>query len=397
MSHSHRSLVSSRRAFLAGTGMTALTALTLAACGANSRSSAGASASAKAGGNLTVLTSSSDVGWDPAKSQSMPMTSLGLVHRRLTTWKLEPGKPVELAPDLATDTGKASDDGRTWTFTLKKGLKLSDGSAITSAHIKHGVERSFAPALSGGLGYHKSLLTGAEGYQGPYSGAHLSSIETPDESTIVFHLARAFGDWPWIVAQPAFSPVPEGDDPATYSHAPIASGPYQIDQYKQGSSITLKRNPHWSKDTDSVRLALPDTFTSTDFFKSFSTKYAKLFDGLRCDSGDPFEFTERALSYYERHRIDPKKKTVVYSDSLDLEAIARIKRHVAGRLHDVYGVGTFLTNDVGVQPLNIVIKLFEVKPKGETDFLPVVKLSDSPGKHTGDPDEIDLCKRMLKL
>ena len=140
-----------------------------------------------------------------------------------------------------------------------------------------------------------------------------------------------------------------------------------------------------------------DTITSTDFFKSFSTKYAKLFDGLRCDSGDPFEFTERALSYYERHRIDPKKKTVVYSDGLDLEAIARIKGHVAGRLHDVYGVGTFLTNDVGVQPLNIVIKLFEVKPKGETDFLPVVKLSDSPGKHTGDPDEIDLCKRMLKL
>ena len=261
MSHPHRTLIASRRAFLAGTGMTALTALTLAACGANSRSSSGASASAKAGGNLTILTSATDVGWDPAKSQSMPMTSLGLVHRRLTTWKLAPGKPVELAPDLATDTGKASDDGRTWTFTLKKGLKFSDGSAITSAHIKHGVERSFAPALSGGLGYHKSLLAGAEGYQGPYSGAHLSSIETPDESTIVFHLARAFGDWPWIVAQPAFSPVPEGDDPATYSHAPIASGPYQIDQYKQGSSITLKRNPHWSKDTDSVRLALPDTFT----------------------------------------------------------------------------------------------------------------------------------------
>ena len=182
MSHPHRTLIASRRAFLAGTGMTALTALTLAACGANSRSSSSASASAKAGGNLTILTSATDVGWDPAKSQSMPMTSLGLVHRRLTTWKLAPGKPVELAPDLATDTGKASDDGRTWTFTLKKGLKLSDGTAITSAHIKHGVERSFAPALSGGLGYHKSLLAGAEGYQGPYSGAHLSSIETPDES-----------------------------------------------------------------------------------------------------------------------------------------------------------------------------------------------------------------------
>ena len=86
MSHPHRTLIASRRAFLAGTGMTALTALTLAACGANSRSSSSASASAKAGGNLTILTSATDVGWDPAKSQSMPMTSLGLVHRRLTTW-----------------------------------------------------------------------------------------------------------------------------------------------------------------------------------------------------------------------------------------------------------------------------------------------------------------------
>ena len=99
MSDTHRTLIGSRRAFLAGAGMTALTALTLAACGANSRSSSGASASAGAGGGLTVLTSSSDVGWDPAKSQSMPMTSLGLVHRRLTTWRLAPGKPIELAPD----------------------------------------------------------------------------------------------------------------------------------------------------------------------------------------------------------------------------------------------------------------------------------------------------------
>ena len=133
MSDTHRTPAASRRAFLAGTGMAALSALTLAACGANSRSSSGSSASAVAGGTLTILTSASDVNWDPAKSQSMPMTSLGLVHRRLTTWKLEPGKPVELAPDLATDTGKASDDGRTWTFTLKKGLKLSDGSTGSSA------------------------------------------------------------------------------------------------------------------------------------------------------------------------------------------------------------------------------------------------------------------------
>ena len=258
MSHHHRTLIASRRAFLAGTGMTALTALTLAACGANSRSSSGASASAKAGGNLTILTSATDVGWDPAKSQSMPMTSLGLVHRRLTTWRLAQGEPVELVPDLATDTGTVSDDGLSWTFTLKGGLTLSDGTPITSDHVRHGVERSFDPSLSGGLTYHKTLLAGAADYRGPYSGARLDSIETPDESTIVFHLARPFGDWPWIVAQSAFSPVPQGDDPSTYAHAPVASGPYLVGDYKQGSSVTLERNPHWSKDTDDVRLALPD-------------------------------------------------------------------------------------------------------------------------------------------
>lgn len=128
MSDTHRTPAASRRAFLAGTGMAALSALTLAACGANSRSSSGSSASAVAGGTLTILTSASDVNWDPAKSQSMPMTSLGLVHRRLTTWRLAQGEPVELVPDLATDTGTVSDDGLSWTFTLKGGLTLSDGT-----------------------------------------------------------------------------------------------------------------------------------------------------------------------------------------------------------------------------------------------------------------------------
>ena len=258
MSDTHRTPAASRRAFLAGTGMAALSALTLAACGANSRSSSGSSASAVAGGTLTILTSASDVNWDPAKSQSMPMTSLGLVHRRLTTWRLAQGEPVELVPDLATDTGTVSGDGLSWTFTLKGGLTLSDGTPITSDHVRHGVERSFDPSLSGGLTYHKTLLAGAADYRGPYSGARLDSIETPDESTIVFHLARPFGDWPWIVAQSAFSPVPQGDDPSTYAHAPVASGPYLVGDYKQGSSVTLERNPHWSKDTDDVRLALPD-------------------------------------------------------------------------------------------------------------------------------------------
>lgn len=144
-------------------------------------------------------------------------------------------------------------------------------------------------------------------------------------------------------------------------------------------------------------IALTDTYTSDNFFSSFTTKYAKLFDGLRWDSGDPLEFTEKALRHYRRNRIDPRSKTIVYSDSLNLEDVKKIQTFIHGRIHDVYGIGTYLTNDVGVKPLNMVIKLFECKPKGFSSFLPAVKLSDVPGKHTGDPAEIDLCLKLLHL
>ena len=144
-------------------------------------------------------------------------------------------------------------------------------------------------------------------------------------------------------------------------------------------------------------IALTDTYTTDNFFAGFDTLYAKLFDGLRWDSGDPFGFTEKVLQHYREKRIDARTKTVVYSDALDLEGVEKIKSFVAGRLHDVYGIGTYLTNDVGVTPLNMVIKMFECQPRGSKVFLPVVKLSDVEGKHTGDPEEIALCRGLLRI
>ena len=144
-------------------------------------------------------------------------------------------------------------------------------------------------------------------------------------------------------------------------------------------------------------IALTDTYTSEKFFNSFSTLHAKLFDGIRQDSGDPLLFTDRAIEFYKSRRIDPKTKTIVFSDTLDIESIRRIKKYINGRIHDVYGIGTNLTNDVGVQPLNIVIKLVSSKPFKEGSYHPVVKLSDDPGKNTGDPDEIKLCKAILNI
>jgi peptide/nickel transport system substrate-binding protein len=238
------------------------TLLVLTACNANPTEKADGGGSATGttrGGTLNILSASTDINFDPAKSQNLATTTLGLVLRRLTTWDVQPGKPAQVVPDLATDTGQSSDGGKTWTYTLKDGLTYADGSPITSADIKYGIERSFAPELSGGLGYHKSLLVGGADYKGPYTGAELASVETPDPKTIVFRLKTAYGDWPWIASMPAFTPVPKAkDDPKTYTQNPVASGPYQVESYQQGTAVKLKRNPNWDPKTDQVRTAGPD-------------------------------------------------------------------------------------------------------------------------------------------
>ena len=220
----------------------------------------GGSTAAKGGGTLSLLTPSSTVMLDPGNSQNLATTTLSLLDRRLTTWKIQPGKDAVVAPDLATDTGRPTDDGRTWTYTLKDGLRFSNGDPITSADVKYGIERSFSDQLTGGLSYHKTLLTGGSDYRGPFDGKTLDSIETPDAKTIVFHLNKAFGDWPWIVSMPAFTPVLESNGaPATYAKAPITSGPYKVAAIKDGTSLTLTRNRYWSRKTDAIRTASADT------------------------------------------------------------------------------------------------------------------------------------------
>ena len=236
----------------------AAAALVLTGCSGGGASDDASSGTNK-GGTLNILTTATSFHLDPATSQGLGITSLGLVLRRLTAWDVEPGKTAKVVPDLATNTGDSSDGGKTWTYHLKKGLTFQDGSAITTKDIKWGIERSFAPTLPGGLSYHKSLLVGGDTYRGPFDGTTLDSIETPDDSTIVFKLTAAYGDWPWIVSMPAFSPVPEGDgtDTGAYDAKPVASGPYQVQANQQGSQITLVRNKEWSAKTDSVRTAGP--------------------------------------------------------------------------------------------------------------------------------------------
>lgn len=265
-----------RRTFLA----TALASLAVATgCNANpttggaSSSSGGASGAAPSsgsgftlvtpqrGGTLHILSTSKEIHFDPAMSQNLGTSAIHYIVRGLTTWKTDPQKETELAPDLATDTGRTNDGGQTWTFTLQDGLTYADGTKIKAADIKFGLERSFDAQLQGGLSYHKVLLKGASGYNGPAKGKHLDSIEVPDDVTIIFHLDRKFADWPWITSMPAFAPVPatKGMGIPVYDHNPPASGPYRVQSYITGSQIVLERNPKWNASTDPLRPAYPDT------------------------------------------------------------------------------------------------------------------------------------------
>jgi nicotinate phosphoribosyltransferase len=142
-------------------------------------------------------------------------------------------------------------------------------------------------------------------------------------------------------------------------------------------------------------IALADTYTTDVFLRSFDMKLAKLFDGVRQDSGDPYEFVDKVVAHYEKLGIDPMSKAIIFSDALNIKKACDIKEYCVGKIKSSFGIGTHLTNDVGVEPLNIVIKLSNVEVNGQ--WSPVVKLSDSPGKYTGDAEEIDLCKRVLKI
>jgi peptide/nickel transport system substrate-binding protein len=235
----------------------------LAACGDNAGSGGGSDTGSgtggKKGGTLTIFSTSDEMSFDPATSQNLAITTLGLLARRLTAWKTTPDAPTELVPDLATDTGTPSDDGKTWTFTLQDDLVFEDGTPITAATVKYGLERSFADQLTGGLTYHKVLLEGGGDYEGPFSDKHLDSIETPDEKTLVFHLNRAYGDFGWIASTPAFAPVPEDSgEPESYATKPVASGPYKLDSYSPGSQAKLVRNDTWDAKTDKARTGGPD-------------------------------------------------------------------------------------------------------------------------------------------
>ena len=132
-----------------------------------------------------------------------------------------------------------------------------------------------------------------------------------------------------------------------------------------------------------LSIALTDTFTSDFFFADFTKEQAEKWDGLRHDSGDPIEFGERAIAFYENYGIDPTTKTLVFSDGLDIESIVALADHFAGRITLLFGWGTDLMNDLGLRKNNNVMKATKAND------IDTVKLSDNVGKHTGPEAQVN--------
>ncbi|GAA3891319.1 ABC transporter substrate-binding protein [Streptomyces sp. NPDC001640] len=223
-------------------------------------------ASSKKGGTVNLEDSDVPDSLDPGNTYYGFVQNFSRLYARtLVTFKPAAGKDgLTVVPDLAESLGKASADAKTWTYHLRSGLKFEDGTPITSKDVKYAIERSnFAPeALSNGPTYFKAYLEGGDKYKGPYkdkSPDGLKSIETPDDQTIVFHLAKPFADFDYLATFSQTAPVPAAkDDGAKYVQHIVSSGPYKFQSYEEGASASLVRNPNWDPKSDPIRKALPD-------------------------------------------------------------------------------------------------------------------------------------------
>ncbi|MBI3369929.1 MAG: nicotinate phosphoribosyltransferase [Burkholderiales bacterium] len=203
-----------------------------------------------------------------------------------------------------------------------------------------------------------------------------------------FGVRRRFsGEWQREVVQTLASQVPEyfkGTSNVLLARdlnlTPIGTMAHEFLQTYQATGVRLRDFQRaalesWVQEyRGDLGVALTDVVGMDAFLADFDLYFTKLFDGLRHDSGDPFEWGEKALAHYAKLRIDPHTKRLVFSDGLTLAKAFELYRHFADRTQLGFGIGTHLTNDMGLHTLHIVMKLAHCNGQ------PVAKLSDSPGK-----------------
>jgi peptide/nickel transport system substrate-binding protein len=180
-------------------------------------------------------------------------------------FKSAPGQQgATLVPDLAESLGRSSDGAKTWTYTLRPGVKFEDGTPVTSKDVKYAVERSLDKTTFPNGPTYRSDVLDRQGYTSPYSAPDpnklgLKAIETPDDRTIVFHLGKAFSGFDYLAQAPATIPVPRAKDTGSeYEEHVVSTGPYMFQTNEPGKGFTMIRNPHWDPATDPNRRALPE-------------------------------------------------------------------------------------------------------------------------------------------
>jgi peptide/nickel transport system substrate-binding protein len=210
------------------------------------------------GGTLTIVSESDFDHLDPQQIYVSNALSHGgsLFHRSLTYYIEDPnGGPLKLVGDLATSAGETADNGKTWKYTLRDGIKFDDGTAITSADVAYAIARSFSTYGEQGPQYIQSILDASRAYKGPYSGQLLPpGVTTPDAKTIIFTLPEAHPEFPFLLSFPISTPVPQAkDSKAKYDDEWVSSGPYKRKEYQPDVKLVLEKNTNWDPNSDPIR------------------------------------------------------------------------------------------------------------------------------------------------
>ncbi|MBJ6644023.1 ABC transporter [Streptomyces sp. BSE7F] len=230
-------------------------------------------AGAKPGGFINVYMQSDLTHMDPGQIYVSDAGQFSnLIHRGLTNYQEDAEGNLTVVGDIATDAGQSSEGGKVWTYKLKDGIKDEDGNPITSADVRHTIERLYSKVIFDGPTFVQSWLSGNDYRKalpdGPYKGKHLPDtvLETPDDKTVIFKFSQPRPDLPQALAMAGYSIVPaKQDTKAKYDKAPAALGPYKIAEYKPGKSMKLVKNDQWDPKTDAVRHQYVEgwNFTST--------------------------------------------------------------------------------------------------------------------------------------
>ena len=293
-----------------GVGAASL-ALLLTACGGSGDAASGEGSK---GGTLYILTEAEQIlHLDPQRNytgEDLAFASAYL-NRTLTQYTLskDNAEASELVADAATDTGTASNEGKTWEFTLKDGMKWEDGKDVTCEDFKYGISRTFATdVITDGPAFAMSMLDVTD-YKGPYAGdaagqASYDKAVVCEGNKITFNLSRTAFDFNYAVTLSAFAAVRQDVDTAElYDDTVLSNGPYKIESYVKKDKLVLVRNENWDPATDTFRGAFPDRIEYI-----FAQPAALITERLMADAGDD----QMTIS---PESLDSAKLAVVFSDA----------------------------------------------------------------------------------